>query len=152
MKRPYQLAGVVLILYSAFIARQAIDLRLYTRLGPGPGFFPLWVSILLALLGVIILFQASTTASDQLPEDFIPSRVGLLRVGAIITALAGGALLMEPLGFRLTMLGFLLFLLFVLGRENLLVTVLVALVGSFGTYYAFVELLKVQLPVGLVGI
>ena len=152
MKRPYQVTGVALILLAAFMAQQSLELRFYTRLGPGPGFFPLWVSLILGLLGAIILFRAGSRESNRLPEGFFPSGAGYLRVGAIVLALAGSALLMGPLGFRLTMLAFLLFLLFTLGRQNLVVTISLALLGSFGTYHAFVYWLKVFLPVGMFGV
>jgi len=42
-----------------------------------------------------------------------------------------------------------LFLLCTLGRQNLIVTVVVALAGSFGVYYLFVRWLAVPLPAGL---
>jgi hypothetical protein len=71
---------------------------------------------------------------------------------AILLALIGTVLLLEPLGFRLTTLATYLFLLYTLGRPRPLVAVAVALAASFGVYYVFVTLLKVALPVGRLGL
>lgn len=152
MKRAYQITGVLFIPFSVFVARESIELRFYTSLGPGPGFFPFWLSVLLGLLACVMLCQATFGRSDPMPADMFPRKVGYLRLAAITVALIGVLVLMNPLGFRLSMLAFLLFLLFALGRANPVVAVPVALAGSFGFYYVFLEWLKIPLPVGMFGI
>lgn len=152
MKRPYQIAGVLFILFSAFIARESLELKFYTSLGPGPGFFPFWLSVILGLLSANLLYQATFKESDPMPSDFFASKKGYLRVGAIVLALVATVVLMNVLGFRITMFIFYIFLLYTLGRQNPIVTALVALGGSWGVYHVFVEWLKVVLPVGTFGI
>lgn len=152
MKRPYQITGVVLLLVAAFLVRESLSLRYYTPLGPGPGFFPLWLSILLAILAVAMLWRATFGKSEAMPADFYPDRKGYLRIGAILGALIGVIVLIKPLGFRLVMVGFYLFLLIALGRQHILITVIIALAGSFGVYYVFVHWLATPLPIGLLGI
>ncbi len=151
MKRPYQITGVVLILFAGFVAHESLDLPFYTENGPGAFFFPLLVSILIGFLGVMMFLQATFGASEAMPADFFATRAGYLRIGAIVLALAAIVVLLEPLGFRLTMLVFLALLLLTLGRQNLLVTAVIALLGSFGTYYVFVQWLRTPLPVGMFG-
>ncbi len=151
MQRPYQIFGVVLILFGLFMAQQCLRYKFYTPMGPGPGFFPLFVSLLIAFLGAAMLFQATFRVSDPMPSGFFATPSGYLRIGAIIVAFVAVVLFMEGLGFRLTMLGFLVFLLSTLGRQNVLVTGLVSLAGSFGTYYLFVKWLDVPLPTGIFG-
>lgn len=148
MSRAYQVTGVVFLAFSAFIAWEALKLNYYTSLGPGPGFFPFWLATIFGLLSAIMLFQAIRNDLGPLPEGFFATRAGYLRIGGILVVLVLGVILMERLGFRLTMLGFLMSLMYVLGRPNPLVSVPVALLGSFGTYYIFVELLDVPLPIG----
>jgi hypothetical protein len=152
MRRPYQIFGVVLILAAGFLVRESLRLRYYTPLGPGPGFFPLWLSIFLGILGAAMLWRATFGAPEAMPADFYPDRHGTLRAGAVVAALLGVLVLMEPLGFRLVMLGFYLVLLTALGRRHPLVTGIIALGGSFGVYHAFVRWLAVPLPVGLLGL
>jgi putative tricarboxylic transport membrane protein len=152
MKRWYQITSVMSMLVAVFLAREALKLRYYTPLGPGPGFFPLWLSILLAILAVAMFWQATFGKPEAMPADFYPDRKGYLRIGAVLAALVGVIVLMGALGFRLAMLGFYLFLLTVLGRQHPLVTGIIALAGSFGVYYVFVRWLAVPLPIGLFGI
>jgi putative tricarboxylic transport membrane protein len=68
-----------------------------------------------------------------------------------VAALALTALLFEPLGFRLTMFAALAFLLFALGGQGWLTTLLVASAGSFGAFLLFDRWLRVTLPVGIFG-
>lgn len=152
MKRPYQITALLFVLFSIFVAQESLKLELYSQMGPGPGFFPFWLAVVFGLISLVMLLQACRQANEPLPAGFFPSKVGYTRNGAVLLALVATSLLIEPLGFRLTILGFLLFLLFALGRQNLLVTLLVALLGSFGTYYVFYEWLRVPLPVGILGI
>jgi len=151
MKRPYQIAGTVLLLLAAFIAWEALKLKFYTHLGPGPGFFSFWLALLLGVLAALMIFQATFRPADPMPEGFFPSRRGFLKMGAILLALAATAALMETLGFRLTMFGVFLFLLCILGRPNWVITLLVSAAGSFGVFYLFDRWLRVPLPTGLFG-
>ncbi len=152
MKRPYQITGLVLLGVSLFVAWQSLKLRYYTPLGPGPGFFPLWLSILLALLAAMMFRQATFGRPEAMPDDFFANRRGYLHIGAVLAALVGVIVLLEPLGFCLVMLGFYVFLLTFLGRQHPVVTAVIALVASLGVYYVFVHWLAVPLPSGLFGV
>lgn len=152
MKRPYQISAMAILLFAVFIGQQAIRMRYYTYEGPGPGFLPLWLSIILGVLAATMFLQATFGRSEPMPQDFVAPRVGYIRLGAIIAAMVWAVALITPLGFRLTVLPFLVFLLMVLGRQKPAVTAAVALAGSFGVYYVFVDWLGVPLPVGMFGI
>ena len=151
MKRPHQITATVLLAFSAFMIWESIRLRYYTSLGPGPGFFPLWISIFVGLLAAAMLFQATFRQSEPMPADFFADRAGYFRIVVVLLGLTVTAVLLEPLGFLLTMLGFLLFVLFALGKVSRTVGVVIALLGSFGTYHVFWHWLKVPLPIGVWG-
>lgn len=151
MKRPYQITGVVFLILAAFIAWESLELQFYSYIGPGPGFFPFWLALVLGTLAVLMILQATFRRTDPMPADFFASRAGYLRVGAIVLALTATTALMKVLGFQLTMLGIIIFLLFALGRPSLVVTLLVSVAGSFGCFYLFNRLLRVPLPAGLFG-
>ena len=152
MKRPYQITGAVLILSAVCLIRESLRLRYYTPLGPGPGFFPLWLSILLGILGVAMCWRATRGVLEPMPADFYADRRGALRIAAVVGALVAVIALLEPLGFRLAMLSFYLFILTVLGRQHWVLTGGIALAGSVGVYYVFVHWLAVPLPIGFLGI
>ncbi len=147
MQRPYQIAGTVLFLFSVFIGYESwTGLKFYTTLGPGPGFFPFWLSALMGLLAAVMLYQATFGQSQPMPDDFYASRVGYLRTLAVCVSIIGVVLLMENLGFRWTMAAFFAFLLVTLGRPNPLDALLVVVAGSIGTFKLFDNVLKVPLP------
>lgn len=152
MRRPYQLAGAAFLLLAIGVAREALALRYYTNLGPGPGFFPFWLALGLGGLALAMILQASLPPAEPRPADFVPGGAGALRMGAVLLALGGTAALLEPLGFRLTMGAVYVFLLATLGRQGLLHTLAVALAGSAGVYHVFVHWLKVPLPTGPFGL
>ena len=148
MKRPYQLTALVLFFLSGFVAYESLQLKYYTSLGPGPGFFPLWLSMALAALAAAMFFQATFKASEPRPADFRGSRTGYLRAAAICVAWIWAALMLERLGYRLTMLVFFPVLLFALGRVKWWLVVAISLLGSVAVFYVFSVGLSVHLPVG----
>jgi putative tricarboxylic transport membrane protein len=150
MRRFYQITGAALLLLAVFVALESLKLKYYTNQGPGPGFFPFWLSLLLGALAIIILLQA-LRSPEPMPPDFFASRTGYLRMAAVMAALAGTTALLDPLGFRLTMLAMYLFLLYTFGQRRPVVMTLVSLAGSFGVYHMFVRWLKVPLPIGVLG-
>ena len=85
---------------------------------------------------MVMLVQATLQRSAAGPADLGPTAAGYRRIAAILGALVGAVILMDPLGFRLTSLGFYLFLL-TRSAGRLGVALVVAVAGSFGVYYVF---------------
>ncbi len=149
MRRINLTAGLLFLAFAVVVMCGAWALEYYSPLGPGPGFFPFWLGGLLALLSAIWLgqtFVAWRKREGVEGAPFLPGGRGLVRVVAIIGSLVVLVAVMGPLGFKLTMFAFLLFLLVALGRVNVGLTLAVAIVGSFGVNYVFKTWLDVQLP------
>lgn len=151
MKRWYQIASAAMMLIAALLIWQALNLRYYTPLGPGPGFFPFWLSIVLAILSAVMIWQATFGRPEAIPPGFYPDHRGYFRICAVLGALIGMIILMKALGFVLSMLLFYVFLLRALGHQSLLMTAIIAVAGSFGVYYIFANVLGVPLPIGILG-
>jgi putative tricarboxylic transport membrane protein len=147
MKRIYQTTSIILILLGVCIFWGSLQLKYYTTIGPGPGFFPRWVGLLFTLLSTVWFLEVTLKPCEPIPADWIPSRAGQMRMGAIVAALALAIWLVDVIGFSLTMFPFLLFSITVLGRQSTLITSSVALAGSFGVAYVFSRFLDVYLPV-----
>jgi putative tricarboxylic transport membrane protein len=129
----------------------SLDYSLIDTLGPGPGFFPFWLSLIGAVLTVAILVE--TARSHNIPTGrILASRQAALQAGGVLIALIAAAALLEPLGFRLTMLLFIAGLLLALGARSPSAIVLTALAGSFGVFHVFFYWLKVPLPIGALGL
>jgi putative tricarboxylic transport membrane protein len=143
MKHGWQAAVAVLLLVFAFFAFESLRLSLRDALGPGPGFFPFWLSLVGGLLAVVLLVQVgrgrAEFETDTLKFELRPVALVL---GGLIVATA----LLEALGFRIAMLLLLIYLLLALGVRNWIAIALFALAGSFGVFHVFTGLLKLQLP------
>lgn len=151
MRREYLCTGAALLVAAGFICFEALRLRYYTSLGPGPGFFPFWLCLALGACALGLMAQTLRGPAPPRPEGLWPDRSGSYKLGAVLVAMVVTILLLEPLGYRLTMMGVYLFLLLMLGRRGFLVLALVSLAGSFGIYHLFVDLLNVPLPPGPFG-
>ncbi len=146
MRRVYQIASLVFLAFSAYLVIESRKMEYYADLGPGPGFFPFWLGAVLAVLSILWLVQVSRGSGGAVEAGFIPSRQGLVRILSVLAAMTLFGWVVDDLGFQLTMLIFLGSLLIALGRQKLIVTAAVALVGSFGVYYVFTHWLDVRLP------
>jgi putative tricarboxylic transport membrane protein len=131
----------------------SLDYSLTDTLGPGPGFFPFWLSVLgIGLTGAMMAHIARGRIVDDDAVSFLPDRWAALRAAGVLVALTVAAALLEPLGFRLTMLPFIAALLVILGARSPLAIALCAAAGSFGVFHVFYYWLKVPLPIGALGI
>ena len=119
----------------------------YSRLGPGAGFFPFWLGTALGVLSFIWLVQVSRPSGNPNEGAFLPKEGGTGRILSILASLVVLGILMNLIGFQLSMFLYMVFLLMVLGRQKLLMTVIVALACSVGVYHVFVRYLDVPLPV-----
>jgi Tripartite tricarboxylate transporter TctB family len=111
---------------------------------PGAGYFPLGLSVLLALLGAVVLFKALTIESE-----------GGDRIGAfawkplivIVLAIAAFALMLEQVGLAITV-PVLVFIASLAGDEFRWKGVLVsAIVLTIASWFIFVWGLKLTIPV-----
>jgi putative tricarboxylic transport membrane protein len=131
----------------------SLGYSLTDALGPGPGFFPFWLSLIGAGLSAVILTQvilAKPADGDDI--DLAPPRGMILQAVGVLAALTAAAILFEPLGYRLTTLPFIVGVLLVLGARSALAIALTAIAGSFGVFHVFYHWLKVPLPIGAFGV
>jgi hypothetical protein len=141
----------VLLLFGGFVIYESLQIKYYgSDFGPGPGFFSFWLGILVVGLSII---EIGRTLGKRipLPADFFPDRAGVGRIACLLGALVAVVLLLDRLGYSLTMFLFCGFLLRVLGKQPWWLTVVLTMAGSFGTAYLFRQL-QVLLPRGILGI
>ena len=153
MRRGWQVACICLLGIFVPALITSLGYSLTDALGPGPGFFPFWLSLIgIALTGAMLVQLARGSIFADAAVEILPDRQAALQAGAVLVALTVAAALLEPLGFRLTMLPFIAGLLLVLGARSLLAIALTAVAGSFGVFHVFYYWLKVPLPIGALGI
>jgi len=131
----------------------SLGYSLTDSLGPGPGFFPFWLSLVGAVLSAAMLVQVTTAGPEEgIAVSLVPERRVALQAIGVLIALTAAAALFEPLGYRLTMLPFIAGLLLILGARSPIAISLTSLAGSFGVFHVFYHWLKVPLPIGEFGL
>ena len=152
MKRGWQAASVAMLVLFAFFGYESLQLSLRDALGPGPGFFPFWLSVIGAVLSLVLLGQLRLGRANLGTEALSFDRAGVRSVVLMLAGLIAATALLDIAGFRLSMLFFNVYMLVALGVRNWIVVAVFAGAGSFGVYHVFYDLLKVPLPEGIFGI
>ncbi len=139
-------SGIFFVVLGLFVMWERRVLPLGTAAQPGPGYFPLLLAILLVLFGVILFFGGSRSASlRSLKWPEVGTAAAIL--GCCLFATLG----MEMIGYRITMIIILGFLLGVVERLKLWQVFAFALFLAFGSFWLFDTFLKVPLPRGGLG-
>jgi putative tricarboxylic transport membrane protein len=139
---PSVLAGIgAFAAVGAYVLVTSVDLGLWTSLGPGPGLFPFAMGAVLVAMAVVWLFQELRRPS-QTAEG-----VDRGLVIAVALSLVVLAAVLDLLGFQLSMFLFLMYHLKLRGRRGWPSSLITALAGSVGAFYAFNYGLNVSLPV-----
>lgn len=139
---PSVLAGIgAFAAVGVYVLVSSVGLGLWTSLGPGPGLFPFAMGAVLAAMSAVWLLQELRRPSET--AEGVDS--GL--VIAVVASLVVLAAVMDLLGFQLSMFLFLMYHLKLRGRRAWPSSLVTALVGSVGAFYAFNYGLNVALPV-----
>lgn len=151
MKRLDQIAAIVLLSLSAYVIAQSLRMPQWVEFAPGFGFFPFWLGVLMAILSVLLLIDAARRpAAHDEPNPF-PKGTALLAVLGSMVALCAYALLLETLGYILTTLFSVAFLMGVVQRDSWRTTLLTAVIVTALLYVIFQVLLGIRLPAGFLG-
>jgi putative tricarboxylic transport membrane protein len=141
-----RVAGAGLAVFALFVLSQSRALPLGTLANPGPAYMPVALGTLLLLGGLAVaVLDRDSPALRSL--GWVEWRHAV----AIFAACAFAALGLERLGYRLTVLIVLLFLLGVVERKPPAVAVVFAVGLAAGTFLLFDTLLRVPLPRGPFG-
>ena len=107
---------------------------------PGPGYLPLLLAIFLGAMGVLIVLWGARSAPLAAMKWTEATRALV-----ILGACGAATLALERIGYRLTVIALLVFLLLIVERKRPLPVALVALGFSFVSYYVVADLLRVPL-------
>ena len=113
--------------------------------GPGVGFFPFWLGVLMAIVSVLLILNTWRGRADFKKKIF-PGPQALIAIVLVLGGLAGYIVLLEILGFLVDTMLFTAFLLGMVEREKWKMSILIALLTSAGLFVIFQLLLGVTLP------
>ena len=149
MKTAWQVAGGAFLAFSIFVVAEASQYGFLDEYGPGAGFFAVLVGSLMGLLSLALVVRVTLVGvPGEKAGSFLPRGQEASRVLLVMGGVTGVLLLLQPLGFRVTMLLFLVHMMVSLGVRRLWLVVVMALGGSFGTFHVFYHWLRMPLPVG----
>lgn len=146
MLRRDVVAAAVMLAVAAVAAVESARLLPYGVVrAPGPGFFPWWTSVVLAILSLVLLGQAlRQPIAQRFGED--PGRV--VRVTGVLAVLAVYSLVLDVVGYPIATFLVVLFMLRVTEPHRWAVALGVAVLAAGGSYLVFATWLSVPLPAG----
>jgi len=138
-----RVGGVALLLFAVVVMWEDRAFPLGSVTKPGPGYMPMLLAGILAAMALLVIWTGGRSpALGSLGWSEWRHAVAIL-AGCVFAAMA-----LERIGYRLTVILLVAFLLWVVERKRPVVTMAVALGLSLGTFYVFSTLLKVSLPLG----
>lgn len=152
MKKADLITGFVLLVLSGYVIWESWMMPSSATFGPGSGFLPFWLGVLMAVLALILLFTAWRRTSDPEEGSPFPGGKPLLRVFAVMAGLGVYISLLEVLGFVLNTFLFVSYLMGAVERERLPMTALTAFLTTAGLYLIFQVLLGITLPRNMFGL
>jgi hypothetical protein len=133
-------------------ALNSLDLGLMVAFGPGPGFFPFYLSIAMGLLVLAWIMQSRRAIrSGAAGDTAIDEAIDYPHVVTVIVSLIVLAALMGVLGYQIAMFLFLYFHLAIRAKRTWYTSLIIALAGSVGVFHVFTDLLSVTLPLSMFG-
>ena len=141
-----RLSAAVLVVFALLVIFESRHYPLGTFRLPGPAFVPILLASLLLIFGILLLFK-----SGRAPRLSSISWTEWRHALAILAASLFTVFATERLGYRLTMLLTLAFLIKVVERRGWVETLVVSFGLAFGSFYLFYTLLRVPLPEGPFG-
>jgi hypothetical protein len=142
-----------LMAVAAYVAVSGMRLGFGEWREPGPGFLPVLFGLLLGgLAGIWFVMALAGRWIAGTGRQFIADHAGLRKFGLTAGALVAYGLLLEPLGFPLTTLAFMIFLLRAIEPQGWRLTLTLSLVTMILCTLVFQVWLQVQFPEGPISI
>ena len=150
MRRADRIAGAALLaLAVAFSAGALKHYSYWGPSGPGPGFLPFWLGLVMAVLATMLLVGAMR--SREPGEPWLPRGEGLKRLALVLGATIALVALLNVVGMVVGTVLFMILLVRLLDRTAWPLTLAVAFGTAGINFLVFSFWLKVPMPVGVLG-
>jgi putative tricarboxylic transport membrane protein len=135
--------------FGIYVISVAANLAYVSDVGPGPGFFPLWLGVGLIVFAACLIFVAPNAENRETARPAFSKTAGRALAGwvALMVAIA----LLGRIGFILSFVALAVFLIVVLDRRPALLAIIVAIGLAAAFQLIFVAALDVALPTGFWG-
>jgi putative tricarboxylic transport membrane protein len=143
-----RISGIFCLLFSGYVCMKSLKLGLGGWRKPGSGFLSFWSGVALGILAVLMVIQSIRQNKSSAVED-VTEKTNLRPIILVLISLVGYIFLLEPLGFVITTVIFVGFLLKTVEKKGWILTLWVSLVVALGCYVIFEVLLGSELPKGI---
>lgn len=156
MKRANQITGIVLLIFSGYVIMASMQMPLRqitgrTSFAPSTGFLPMWLGVLMAILSILLIVNATLRKGDSTREAAFPRGKALAAVVLFLAGLAAYIALLEVLGYLSATVLLTAFLLHFVMQAGWKRTLLVSVGASIVLFVIFQVLLRVELPKNMFG-
>jgi len=153
MRKGDRVFAVICLGISVWLILESLQFDYLSKFGPGPGFEPFWLGVILAILSAFLLITAIRRKEGKDGEKpILPGWQSLGRLAVIMLVMAGFALVMDSLGFVLSVFLFVAILLFFLEGVGVLKSLFYGVIFSAFIFLVFRYWLEVDLPKGFLGL
>ena len=135
-------SGLLLIAIALYVGWANREYPIGTLQEPGPGYMPLVLAIFLGAMGLLIVLWGAHSRPLAALQWTEARRAVIVLVACGVAAFA-----LERIGYRLTVLAFMVFFLGVVERKHPVSVALVSAGFAFASFYIVGDLLDVPLPV-----
>ncbi|MGH7325103.1 MAG: tripartite tricarboxylate transporter TctB family protein [Candidatus Rokuibacteriota bacterium] len=142
-----RVAGGALALLALGVLVESRVLPLGSLRQPGPAYMPVVLALLLLIFATVLIGLGGRS-----PHLRTTAWAEWRHAAAILGTCVFAALALERLGYRITTVVLLVFLLAIVERRRLVVTAVFALALTLGSYFLFATFLRVPLPRGPFGL
>ena len=153
MKKLDRFSSLFWIVLSIAVCIRSCGLGLGSFHNPGPGFLFFWGAIVLGGLSVLILIQSLRPApgSSKEGEESAFRNVHWVKVITVVVSIVLYGVLLDQLGFLLSTIFLVAFLLRSIEAKKWYVVALVSVASAVFSYVLFELLLQSRLPAGFLG-
>jgi len=150
MRKADQITGIVMLVFSIVVAYASWQMPQRVEFGPGMGFLPFWLAVLMGILSLSLLVEASARRAAAGGNPF-PGRQALVNVALVLASLLVYIAVLDTVGFAVSTVLFIAFLVGGVQKEKWIKTAVVAVLSTGGLYFVFHVLLEVTLPKNIYG-
>ncbi len=129
--------------------KQAIAGR--TSFGPGVGFLPMWIGLIIAFLAILLIVSASRKPPEPTEKNIFPRGQHMFAVVLLPISLGVYIYLLDILGYLVCTVLFTMFMMRIITQAKWKLTLTVTIISSLSLYVIFQVFLEAGLPRNMFG-
>jgi putative tricarboxylic transport membrane protein len=144
--------GIFFLIFSIYVFIGSLKLGIGSLNKPGPGFISFCSGAILGILTIIMIIQNIWINKLKTEGKSEKLKIRWKPILMVITSLFTYILIFEYLGFLISTIFFVGFLLKFIEKKGWFITIFTSLIMVLASYYIFKVLLQAELPKGIIGL